>query len=214
MLIEQRMVKNPITTTPDVSVQIAADIMKKEQIHNLPVLDNKKRLVGVLSEQNILLATPSPVSSLSTYEMDYLVGELKVKDIMDSSPIIVKPDSSVEEAARLMSEKEINCLIVMDGKKLVGLVTKTILFNLLLELFGARQYGVTCEVLVNDKPGVMTKLLKTVAAQNLDIISTAVTSGKDSTTATIALKVRNTTVKQVEELLKPQVLEILSIYEG
>lgn len=214
MLIAQRMVKNPITTTPDVSVQIAADIMKREQIHNLPVLDDKKHVVGVLSEQNILLATPSPVSSLSTYEMDYLVGELKVKDIMDKNPVMVKKDTTVEEAARLMSENEINCLLVMNGKSLEGLVTKTILFNLLLEMFGSRQYGVTCEVLVKDKPGVMTKLLKSIANENLDVISNAVTLGTDSSTATISLKVRNTTKKQLEDILRPQVLEILGTYEG
>lgn len=214
MLIAQRMVKNPITITPDVSIQIAADLMKKEKIHYLPVLDNKKRLVGLLTERDILLATPSPVSTLSTYEIGYLVEEIKVKDVMDKDPITIKLDTTVVEAARLMSEKDTTCLLVMDGKALVGLVTKTNMFNLLLEMFGARQYGVTCEVLVTDKPGVMTKLLKSIANQNLDLISNAVTSGRDSSTATITLKVRNSSVKQVEEILKPQVLEVLSIYEG
>ena len=88
MIIADRMKKNPATATPDMSISDASAKMKAEKIHRLPVLDDEKHLVGVISEKDILLAAPSPASTLSTYEINYLLSRLKVKNIMSRRRII------------------------------------------------------------------------------------------------------------------------------
>ena len=142
MIIARRMTRNPVTATPDMSIGEASDLMKREKVHRLPVLDKDKNLVGVITEKDILHASPSPASSLSIHEMAYLLSKLTVKKLMTKDPVTISEDTTVEEAARLMSDQDLSCLPVVNGTKLVGIVTKSDMFRILLELFGARHFGV------------------------------------------------------------------------
>ena len=81
MIIARRMTRNPVTATPDMSVGEASDLMRREKVHRLPVLDKNKNLVGVITEKDVLYASPSPATSLSIHEMAYLLSKLKVKDL-------------------------------------------------------------------------------------------------------------------------------------
>ena len=142
MIIERRMTKNPVTIGPDANVVEASELMKKEKVHRLPVLDKDKKLVGVISEKDILYATPSPASSLSIHEMAYLLSKLTVRKLMSKDPVTITKDTTVEEAARLMVDQDLSCLPVVEGDRLVGIVSKSDMFKILLELFGARHFGV------------------------------------------------------------------------
>ena len=82
MIIERRMTRNPVTATPEMSIAEASALMKKEKVHRLPVLNKERKLVGIISEKDILYATPSPASSLSIHEMAYLLSKLTVKQLM------------------------------------------------------------------------------------------------------------------------------------
>jgi acetoin utilization protein AcuB len=79
MIIERRMTRNPVTATPDMSIADASSLMKQEKVHRLPVLDKDKKLVGLITEKDILYASPSPATSLSIHEMAYLLSKLTVK---------------------------------------------------------------------------------------------------------------------------------------
>ena len=136
MIIARRMTRNPVTATLDMSIGEASDLMKREKVHRLPVLDKDKNLVGVITEKDILHASPSPASSLSIHEMAYLLSKLTVKKLMTKNPVTISEDTTVEEAARLMSDQDLSCLPVVNGTKLVGIVTKSDMFRILLELFG------------------------------------------------------------------------------
>ena len=214
MIIARRMTRNPVTATPDMSVGVASDLMKREKIHRLPVLDKDKNLVGVVTEKDVLHASPSPASSLSIHEMAYLLSKLKVKDLMTRDVVTITEDTTVEEAARLMVDQDLSCLPVVQGTKLVGIVTKSDMFRILLELFGARHYGVRMSFLVEDKPGTIAKISAVLADKGLDIVSFGTFTGTDPTNAICTIKVQGCTKAELLDLMKPLVAEVLDIREA
>ncbi|MFA6695823.1 MAG: CBS domain-containing protein, partial [Sphaerochaeta sp.] len=158
MIIERRMTRNPVTATPDMSIAEASTLMKQEKVHRLPVLDKEKRLVGIITEKDILYATPSPATSLSIHEMAYLLSKLTVKKLMSKNVVSITKDTTVEEAARMMVDQDLSSLPVLEGQQLIGIVTKSDMFKILLELFGARHFGVRLTFVVEDKPGTIAKI--------------------------------------------------------
>ena len=214
MIIARRMTRNPVTATPDMSVGEASDLMKREKIHRLPVLDKDKNLVGVVTEKDVLHASPSPASSLSIHEMAYLLSKLKVKDLMTRDVVTITEDTTVEEAARLMVDQDLSCLPVVQGTKLVGIVTKSDMFRILLELFGARHYGVRMSFLVEDKPGTIAKISAVLADKGLDIVSFGTFTGTDPTNAICTIKVQGCNKEKLLQLMTPLVAEVLDIREA
>ena len=214
MIIERRMTKNPVTIYPEASVVEASDLMKKEKVHRLPVLDKDKNLVGVISEKDILFATPSPASSLSIHEMAYLLSKLTVKKIMSKNPVTISKDTPVEEAARLMVDQDLSCLPVVEDGKLIGIVSKSDMFKILLELFGARHFGVRLSFLVDDKPGTIALVSRAISDAGYDIISFGTFMGTDPSNAICTIKVQGFTKEELTTLLSPLVKEILDIREA
>ncbi len=213
MIIERRMTKNPVTISPDANVVEASELMKKEKVHRLPVLDKDKKLVGVISEKDILFASPSPASSLSIHEMAYLLSKLTVRKLMTKDPVTITKDTTFEEAARLMVDQDLSCLPVVEGDKLVGIVSKSDMFKILLELFGARHFGTRLSFLVDDKPGTIAAISKAVAEKGWDIISFGTFMGTDPSNAICTIKVEGCGQNDLVQLLRPMVKEILDVRE-
>ena len=213
MIIERRMTKNPVTINPEASVVEASELMKKEKVHRLPVLDRDKNLIGVISEKDILFATPSPASSLSIHEMAYLLSKLTVRKLMTKNPVTINRTTTVEEAARLMVDQDLSCLPVVEDGKLVGIVSKSDMFKILLELFGARHFGIRLSFLVDDKPGTIAAVSCVISDAGYDIISFGTFMGTDPSNAICTIKVQGCTREALLELLSPLVKEILDIRE-
>ena len=203
MIIADRMKKNPATATPDMSISDASAKMKAEKVHRLPVLDDDKHLVGVISEKDILLAAPSPASTLSTYEINYLLSKLKVKNIMSRNPVTITRDTTIEEAVRLMVENDLSCLPVMDSGYLAGIVSKSDLFKILLEMLGAKNKGIRVEALVEDKVGVVAGLSDQFTAAGINIISLGTLEGPEPSLRVLTFKLENATEDQVRSILEP-----------
>ena len=94
--------------------------MRENQVRRLPVLDADGRMVGIVSEKDLLYASPSPATSLSIYEMHYLLSQLKVTELMTKDVITVTPDTPLEEAARIMADNKIGGLPVRTGRQAGG----------------------------------------------------------------------------------------------
>lgn len=203
MIIADRMKKNPATATPDMSISEASAKMKTEKVHRLPVLDDDRHLVGVISEKDILLAAPSPASTLSTYEINYLLSKLKVKNIMSRNPVTITRETTIEEAVRLMVENDLSCLPVMDNGYLSGIVSKSDLFKILLEMLGAKHKGIRVEALVEDGVGVVAGLSDKFTAAGINIISLGTLEGPDASLRVLTFKLENGTEKQVREIMAP-----------
>lgn len=213
MIIERRMTRNPVTATPDMSIAEASALMKQEKVHRLPVLDREKKLVGIITEKDILYASPSPASSLSIHEMAYLLSKLTVKKLMTKNVVTITKDTTVEEAARMMVDQDLSSLPVLEGDKLIGIVTKSDMFKILLELFGARHFGVRVSFIVEDKPGTIAKISQALSEQGIDIITFGTFMGTDPTNAICTIKVQGAPISKVVEIIKPFVSQLLDVRE-
>lgn len=124
MKVRELMSGAPITVSPDTPVFDARQTMVKERIRHLLVTE-AGRLVGIITDRDIRLNLPSQATSLSMWEVNYLLAKLTVSKVMTKSVIIVGPDQDAGDAARLMLEHKIGALPVLDGEHLLGILTET-----------------------------------------------------------------------------------------
>jgi acetoin utilization protein AcuB len=189
MLVKERMTRNPITIRPDTPVTEAQAMMKREKIHHLPVLDKDEKLVGIVSEKDLLYASPSPASTLSVYEMTSLLAKLKVEKVMSKNVVSVGEDVPLEEAARIMADRGVGGLPIMRGSSLVGIITESDLFRLFIELFGARQRGIRVSLTVPNVKGELAKVSSAVANAGGNILALGTFLGEDPSQGRVTLKV-------------------------
>ncbi len=173
MLVRDRMTPNPKVIAADTSHPEALRILHKEKLHYLPVVDKTGHLVGIISEADLLHAAPSSASSLSIYEMNYLLANLKIHQVMSCPPITVGPETPLEEAARVLIERNIGCLPVLDGDRLVGLITETDIFRTFVEILGAGDAALRITLRSPNVPGELARLTALIASLGGNIYTTA-----------------------------------------
>lgn len=133
--IKDYMTVNPLTINVAASMSEAHKVMREYNIRRLPVVDNKRHLVGIVSLSDVHEAEPSDATTLSIHELTYLLAKLTVKEIMTKDPFTVTPEQSIAEAARLMMEQKIGGLPVVDGPELVGIITESDIFRMVVDLY-------------------------------------------------------------------------------
>jgi acetoin utilization protein AcuB len=174
MLVGERMTRNPVTIREDENIDDGLHLMRERKVRRLPVLDASGRMVGMVSDKDLLHAAPSPATSLSVYELHYLLAKLSIKQVMSSPVITVSPDTPIEEAARIMADNKIGGLPVLEAGNLVGIVTETDIFKILVELLGARASGLRLTLAVQDAKGGLARLAGAIAGIGGNIISVVV----------------------------------------
>lgn len=213
MIVKNRMTRNPFTISPDTPVAEAQRIMRREKIHRLPVLNKKKVLVGIVTEKDLLYASPSPASTLDIHEITYLLSQLTVKKVMNTDVLTITSDTVVEEAARIMVDSDIGGLPIVDSGLLVGIITESDLFKVFMELFGARHSGLRVTLLIPDKPGEISALGQAITEKGGDIISLGTFLGTDASNAVCTMKVKGLTKEVLKDALKPCSIEIIDLRE-
>ena len=212
MTVSKNMTINPVTTTPDMGVFEAFELMKNEGVQRLPVLDNDGNLVGIISEKNITSAVAD--REVSIVEFALLLSKIKVGDVMTKEVITVSIDDPVELAARKMSDNDISILPVVDNDgKLVGVVSRSDLFRLLLELFGTRHYGIRVTFRIKDQKGVIAKLAIALEKIGANIVSIG-NLDSDQGYSTIIMKINGVDESLIKDTLSPLVDGNLDIREG
>jgi acetoin utilization protein AcuB len=141
MLVGEKMAKDPIVVRDDTPIDKALKIMRDNKVRRLPVLNDKSALVGIVSERDLLFASPSPATTLSIYELHYLMSRITVADVMTAEVITVTEDTSLKEAARIMADNRIGGLPVERKGELVGIITETDLFKAFLEMLEVQEVG-------------------------------------------------------------------------
>ncbi|MBN1318262.1 MAG: CBS domain-containing protein [Anaerolineales bacterium] len=212
MLVGKRMTRNPITTHSDTTVPEALNIMKVEKVRRLPVVD-KNRLVGIVSDKDLLNASPSPATSLSVWEINYLLSKLTVKEVMNRNVITTTEDMVLENAARMMADNKIGCLPVVRGDNLVGIITETDLFKVFIELFGARVKGTRVTMLIPAVKGELAKITEKIAGQGGNILALGTFLGDDPSNALVTIKVEDIQQDKLVQMLEPLVVEITDVRE-
>jgi acetoin utilization protein AcuB len=209
MLVKDRMTLRPITVTEDQSIDRALELMRKEKVRRFPVLDKHGELVGIVSEKDLLYASPSPATSLGVYEIPYLLARIKMRDIMTRDVITVTEDTPLEEAARIMVDNKIGGLPVVRNDKLVGIITETDMFKIFLEMLGAREEGVRLTMLIPDKKGTLARIAGAIADLGGNILSMGSLMGEDPTNRKLTLRVADVSQEQLVSAMKDLDLEIL-----
>ncbi|MFQ6057901.1 MAG: CBS and ACT domain-containing protein [Anaerolineae bacterium] len=215
MLVKERMSRDLVTVTEETSFQDALRLMRDHKIRRLPVLDKRDRLVGIVVEKDLLYASPSPATSLSVFEMHYLLAKLKIKDVMTRRVITVGEDCPLEEAARIMVDNRIGSLPVMRDDQLVGIITETDIFKVFAEALGAREKGLRINLRVPERKGMLASIAGTIARLGGNIISLATFWGDDPEHREITVKLegvsRDVLVPELEKIDTTQVLEARQI---
>jgi acetoin utilization protein AcuB len=171
MRTKDLMTKNPITVDSETLVLDAQRIMKENNIRRLPIMD-KGKLVGIITQHDLLEAAPSPATSLSIHELNYLLSKMKVKEIMKKNPVTLTPDTPFEEALRIGQEKKIGSFPVVDNGKLVGIATESDIIRFVTRILGIKEEGsrITIEGL-GGKLGDLERIVSIVNQHHTIVLS-------------------------------------------
>lgn len=210
MLVGERMSHPVISVAPETPIHDALALFKKEHIRRAPVMKNGK-LVGIISQTDLLNASPSPVSSLSIWEMNYLLSKVTVKHVMSKKVSTVIEDTPIEEAARIMADNKIGGLPVLRGNKVVGMITETDLFKIFLELMGAREKGVRVTALLKNRRGELAKITKAITELGGNFIAFGQFAGEDPTTRLVTFKVDGLKKSEVKSAVQKIAEEVWDI---
>lgn len=210
MLVGERMSHPVIWITPDLPIHEALNLFKREHISRAPVIKNNK-LVGIISDSDLLNASPSAVTSLSIWEMNYLMAKITVAEVMTKKVITINEDTPIEEAARVMSDNNIGGLPVMKDGRVVGIITENDLFKIFLEFMGAREQGIRVTALIPEIQGQLAKLTGTLSALGGNFISFGVFTGEDPSNRMVTFKIAGLKMDEVEKAIKPLVISIKDI---
>jgi acetoin utilization protein AcuB len=210
MFVGERMSKPVVTVQPDLPIQEALNLMKREHIRRAPVVKDGK-LVGIVADKDLLNASPSPVTSLSIWELNYLLSKVTVEQVMSKNVMTVTEDMPIEQAARIMADNKIGGLPVLRDGGVVGIITETDLFKVFLELLGARESGVRVTALIEDKPGKLAALTEAIAAKKGNFIALGQFTDANPLNKIVTFKVKGLTQEEVKQAIDPVVKEIRDI---
>lgn len=214
MLVKERMTKPVITVYPDTLVPEAIRRMKEENVRRFPVVDKRGKMVGIVAERDLLNAQPSDATTLSIWEINYLLSKITVSRVMTRRVIAIQEDTPLEEAARIMADHKIGGLPVLREGQVVGMITETDLFKIFLELLGAREPGVRINTLVPNQPGVLAAMTKAIYEQGGNIIALGTFLGESSEDREITVKVEGVEKAALTAALEPLVERIMDVREG
>ncbi|MBW6464169.1 MAG: CBS domain-containing protein [Dethiobacteria bacterium] len=200
MFVRDYMSCDPITIGPDETVGEALKLMEAHSIRRLPVMSHGK-IAGLVTNFDLLKASPSPATSLSIHEINYLYPMIKIKDVMTKNVITINPDTVIEEAAVVMRENKIGTLLVEQKGKLLGVITESDLFKAFIDIFGFNYAGVRIAIEVEDDIGVLGKIAENISSLNINIISVIIIHTRDGGTNLI-LRLKTEDLKDVRSKLE------------
>ncbi len=201
MLVKSVMTKNVISVEPNTSVTQAKALMSQHGINKLPVLDSSKRLVGIITKNDITKALPSEATTLDMFEIGYLLSKLTCEKFMTKNVISLDEDTVVEEAAKVMVDNNIGCIPIVKDDLLVGIVTESDLFTLFTDMFSAGVSGVRAVISQSDKPGELAKIVTKIAELNGNLIALVTRDTKEKGQRRSTIKATGINEEQMKSLL-------------
>jgi len=171
MYVGRIMHTNLITVSPKATLVEARELIEKWAIDHLLVVDNKGKLVGIISDRDLKQYWASPANTLSTHELGYLLEKILVEMIMVKTVVTITTETTIERAAFIMQVNNINSLPVMEDEDLVGIITSTDVMGVLLEAIGMNEESVRITVLVKDRIGAIADVSAILRDQAINIQS-------------------------------------------
>lgn len=209
MFVKDCMSANPVCISPTTPVLEAINIIKKNNIGQLPVTE-KGKLLGLVTRWELVSVSPSPASTLSIYEMNYLLAKMIVKEVMNKKPTTVSPLTTIEEAALIMRDNKLGSLLVIENEKLVGIITQTDVFEQLIKTFGLRKAGSRIVIESEDKVGVLADIAEEARSLGISLAGVAVADRPDRRIQ-IMIRIRAVDPTELVEKIRLKGFEIISV---
>lgn len=173
MYVRNRMTKDPYVISWNASISDAVALMKEKSLKRVPVVEGEK-VVGILTLGDINKVSPTAATSLSVFEINYLLNKLIVKDAMSKKLISIEAEELLESAAVLMREEGISTLPVVENDKLVGIITESDIFDAFIDMLGFRDKGSRVTVEAENIPGSMAEIANIYKSLGINISRIAV----------------------------------------
>lgn len=157
MYVKNRMTSNPYTIAFDAPITEVIELMREKNLKRVPVVHGEK-VVGMITQGDVQKVSPTKATTLSIFEINYLLSKTKISDAMTKEVITISPDALLEEAAVLMRDNKISTLAVVKDNKLVGIITESDIFDAFIDLLGFRDVGSRITVQAPDAPGVLADI--------------------------------------------------------
>lgn len=209
MFVRWRMTPNPIVIDPETSILDALHIMKEKKIRRLPVVAHEK-LVGIVTERDLKEVQSLKTTSLSVFELNYLLAKTPVKEVMTKNPITVTPDTTIEEAAVIMRDNEISGLPVVEDGKIVGIVTETDIFDMLVKLLGFRR-GVRITLSLENRVGAIADLTTIFKDLGINIISIVVFDEENKKEGNVVVRVEAEETEKIVSALESNGIKVIHV---
>lgn len=208
MFVINRMTKNPMTVTADAKVDEVAHLMKKHNFRRLPVVDDGK-LVGFLSDSDLMRVAPSPATTLSRYEINSLLAKICVRDIMKKDVVSVNVDATIEEAALIMYKNKIGGMpVVSNMGAVVGVITETDIFKTFVDVMGLADGKTRITLEVTDKMGVVKDIAEIFGQAGVSIDS-LITCKKEDNKYEIVIRGDITNIDDIKAKLEAKGYKVI-----
>ncbi|MDO4765361.1 MAG: CBS and ACT domain-containing protein [Eubacteriales bacterium] len=170
MYVSSKMSRNIVSVFPEASISLAFRLLREQHVRQLPVVDNGK-LVGMVTEALLNEVSPSKATSLSIYELNYILEKTKVADIMEKNVVTCGEDMSIEQVALLMNENDINMVPVVDSQTMIkGIITRNDIIASFLDILGSRGKGSRIILIGKDEPGTLANISKLLSERQYNIV--------------------------------------------
>lgn len=213
MYIKNRMTANPYTVEKNAPITDAIALMHEKGLRRLPVVEGGKA-AGIITKSDIQSVSPTKATTLSIYEVNYLLSKTIVKDVMTKDVITISPDALLEEAAVLMRDNNISGLVVVDDdNNVIGIITESNIFDAFIEMFGMNKKGTRISVEATDKPGVLAETAAIFTKHNANITNMVVFNSGTGSKAEIVFRTSSLNTKNIENDINEAGYEVLSSIE-
>lgn len=210
MFVKDNMTKDPVCITPDSKISQVVDLMSEKGLHRLPVV-NGRRIVGLVTEGTISASGASKATSLSIYELNYLLSKTTVDTIMIRNVITINENALMEDAAMTMLKNDIGCLPVVDDHgEISGILTQNDVFNAFLEILGYREVGSRITIGVKDELGAIGEISKVFVRNHCNITHVGVYKNENGL-ADIIFRIDSLDTEALTKDLAASGYEVLSV---
>ncbi len=213
MLVKDRMTSDPVVITTDTSLKEALEIVRSKPFRHLPVLDENGKLVGIVTEKSLVYASPTSTTALSVFEVDYILSRTKVGQIIQGSVVTVGPDWPVEEAARVMVDRRIGCLPVVEDDKLIGIISDTDIFRVFVEGLGGGHPSLRITVVVPEKVGSLARITSRVVALGGNIYSLGIFWGERPEDRVVVFRLEGVDRETAVQALEDDGIQVTHVWE-
>jgi acetoin utilization protein AcuB len=212
MLVKDRMTSNPVTIRTDTNLKEALDLVRGSPFRHLPVLDENGDLVGIVTEKSLVYASPTSSTTLSVFEVDYILSRTKVGQVIQGDVITVGPDLPIEEAARVMIDHRIGCLPVVEDRKLIGIISDTDIFRVFVEGGGGGHPSLRITVVIPEAVGSLAHITSCVANLGGNIHSLGMFWGERPEDRLIAFRLEGVDRETVLQALDAESIQVMNVW--